>query len=366
MIPRIVLHVLPAFAAIAQQAGTNSSDAVNAHCAADAANCLLQGCCQTSGHKCSMKGVYTAYCRSASPPASWFGHEITKSTAPNGGETSDNRLIATTTVAVQDGGGGSGDSSNECNRNDAVNANCAADNANCLHQGCCRTSGHKCFMKDGYTAFCRSHIPPASWFGHELRRSTAPNGGKASDDGRITTTTIAVQGGGGSDDSGNQGGGGSHDSSNQGSRNDVVNANCAADTANCLHQGCCKTSGHKCFMKDVNAAFCRSGSPPASWFGHELRTPTTPSGGETSDDGAIIVDEQVQDGSHLGGVASVVSPRLVMAGVAMIFVMGASLLAVKFRRWQQPSSDGRGIPQLLSSHEEDMKGLQHAMATRQW
>jgi len=139
---------------------------------------------------------------------------------------------------------------------------------------------------------------------------------------------------------------------------DAVNANCAADTANCILQGCCKTSGHKCFMKDAHTAFCRSGSPPASWFGHELRKSTAPNGVETWDDRPIIFDEQVQDGPPLGGVASVVSPNLVMAGVAMMFMMGASLIAIKLRRWRQPSFDGRGMPQLLRSHEEDMEGLQ--------
>lgn len=72
-----------------------------------------------------------------------------------------------------------------------------------------------------------------------------------------------------------------------------------------------------------------------------------------------MFDEQVHDGPLVGGVASAVSPNLVMAGIAMMFVMGASLLAIKLRRRrQQLSSDGRGIPQLLSPHEEDMEGLQ--------
>jgi len=71
-----------------------------------------------------------------------------------------------------------------------------------------------------------------------------------------------------------------------------------------------------------------------------------------------MFEEQVQDVSLAGGVASAVSPNLVMAGVAMMFVMGASLVAIKLRRWRrQPSSDGRGIPQLLSSHETDETAL---------
>jgi len=111
-------------------------------------------------------------------------------------------------------------------------------------------------------------------------------------------------------------------------------------------------------MKDAFTAFCRSGSPPAGWFGHEIRKSTAPNGGETSDDRPILLDEQVQDGPLLGGVASVVSPNLVMAGVTMMFVMGASsLLAIKLRRRRQPNSDGRGIPQLLSSHQTDETAL---------
>merc|ERR1712110_456272 len=75
--------------------------------------------------------------------------------------------------------------------------------------------------------------------------------------------------------------------------------------------------------------------------------------------GTIMFDEQVQEGPLVGGVARTVSPNLLMACVAMMFVMGASLVAFKLRRRrQQPSCDGKGIPQLLSSHEEDVEGLQ--------
>jgi len=208
------------------------------------------------------------------------------------------------------------DSSNRGNRNDAVNANCAADTANCLHQGCCKTSGHKCFMKDASTAFCRSGSPPTSWFGHEIRKSNAPNGG--------TTTTVTGQG--------RPGQRGGHDT-------------CSAAFSQCGGKNwngptCCESGCH-----------CRSVN---KWHSQ-----CTPPAGSHRCGGTIIFDEQVQDGPLLDGVASAVSPNLVMAGVAMMLVMGASLLAIRLRRWQWlPSSDGRGIPQLLSPHEEDVEALQ--------
>jgi len=219
--------------------------------------------------------------------------------------------------------GGSGDSSNPGNRNDGVNANCAGDTTNCLHLGCCKTSGHKCFMKDALSAFCLSGSPPASWFGHEIIKSTAPDGGKTTHDRPFTTTTVAVQGGGGQDG---------------------ADGTCSAAFGQCGGKSwngptCCESGCH-----------CRS---EGEWYSQ-----CAPPAGSHRCGGTIVFDE-VHDGPLVGGVASAVSPNLVMAGVAMMFVMGASLLAIKLRRRrQQLSSDGRGVPQLLSPHEEDMEGLQ--------
>merc|ERR1712038_1705013 len=57
-------------------------------------------------------------------------------------------------------------------------ADCASDISNCITVGCCKTSGHKCLMKDGYTAFCRSSVPEG-WWGHEIHRSNSPATGPA-------------------------------------------------------------------------------------------------------------------------------------------------------------------------------------------
>jgi len=51
---------------------------------------------------------------------------------------------------------------------------------------------------------------------------------------------------------------------------------CANDDSNCIHLGCCKALGHKCFLKNTGEAFCRA-SPPAGWLGHEIR-PQVPKG----------------------------------------------------------------------------------------
>lgn len=46
---------------------------------------------------------------------------------------------------------------------------------------------------------------------------------------------------------------------------------CANDDANCIHLGCCRTLGHKCFQKNLGEAFCTT-SAPADWLGHEIRS----------------------------------------------------------------------------------------------
>jgi len=138
-------------------------------------------------------------------------------------------------------------------RDGGSSGGCAPDTTtNCMEAGCCKTSGHKCWMKDSETAFCRSSSP-LGWYGHEIIRSTEPNTGDA--DG-ATTTAAAQNGGKGSAD-----------------------GTCSPDTTtNCMEAGCCKTSGHKCWMKDRETAFCRSSSPQG-WYGHEIIRSTAPNSG---------------------------------------------------------------------------------------
>jgi len=208
------------------------------------------------------------------------------------------------------------DGSNPSDRNDGDNDDCVADTTNCLHKGCCKTSGHKCWMKDAYSAFCRTS-PPADWWGHEIIKSPEPNNDH-DNDVRITTTTVADQLGG----------------------------TCSAAFGQC---GGKNWNGPTCCESGCE---CRS---EGEWYSQ-----CAPPAGSHRCAGIINFNEQVQEGPLAGEVASAISPNLVMAGVAMMFVMGASLLAIKLRRrqQQQPSCDGRGIPQLLSPHEEDMESLQ--------
>jgi len=157
------------------------------------------------------------------------------------------------------------------------------------------------------------------------RRATEPSNGDATGHSRITTTTVAVSGGGGGQDG--------------------IDGTCSAAFGQCGGKNwngptCCETGCH-----------CRS---EGEWYSQ-----CAPPAGSHRCGGTIMFDEQVQEGPVVGGVARTVSPNLLMACVAMMFVMGASLVAFKLRRRrQQPSCDGKGIPQLLSSHEEDVEGLQ--------
>merc|ERR550539_1156714 len=124
------------------------------------------------------------------------------------------------------------------------------------------------------------------------------------------------------------------------------------------NDGTCSAAFGQCGGKNWNGpTCCESGCHCRSegeWYSQ-----CAPPAGSHRCAGTIMFDEQVQEGPVVGGVARTVSPNLLMACVAMMFVMGASLVAFKLRRLrQQPSCDGKGIPQLLSSHEEDVEGLQ--------
>jgi len=198
------------------------------------------------------------------------------------------------------GDGGSGDG-------------CAPDTTtNCIKAGCCKTSGHKCWMKDGYTAFCRSSSPQG-WYGHEIIGSNAPNsgetdGGSGGGHSRITTTIAAVQSGGEGD------------------------GTCSAAFGQC---GGKHWNGPKCCQSGCH---CRH---EGEWYSQ-----CEPPAGNHMCGGTVILAEQVQESPILEGVGSVGSSNVVMAGVAMMFVTGA-LLAIKLgKRRQQPI------------HEEDMEALE--------
>eukprot|EP00419_Tripos_fusus_P058147 CAMPEP_0172927768 /NCGR_PEP_ID=MMETSP1075-20121228/217638_1 /TAXON_ID=2916 /ORGANISM="Ceratium fusus, Strain PA161109" /LENGTH=396 /DNA_ID=CAMNT_0013789043 /DNA_START=209 /DNA_END=1396 /DNA_ORIENTATION=- len=74
---------------------------------------------------------------------------------------------------------------------------CVDDGHNCFHAGCCRTVGHKCFMKDAFEAFCKSSVP-AGWLGHELLGHPQPIATTRTTTRATTTiatTTTATQNG---------------------------------------------------------------------------------------------------------------------------------------------------------------------------
>jgi beta-glucanase (GH16 family) len=106
---------------------------------------------------------------------------------------------------------------------------CVDDGQNCIHVGCCKRSEHKCYMKDLDEAFCKASSP-AGWLGHELISRQEP----------ISEPVPAP-----------------------------LPTECVDDGQNCIHVGCCKRSEHKCYMKDLDEAFCTA-NIPAGWLGHEL------------------------------------------------------------------------------------------------
>merc|ERR1719317_62794 len=64
---------------------------------------------------------------------------------------------------------------------------CVDDGHNCFHAGCCKTVGHKCYMKDAFGAFCKSSVP-AGWLGHELIGHPQPISTTTRTTTRTTTT----------------------------------------------------------------------------------------------------------------------------------------------------------------------------------
>jgi len=187
-----------------------------------------------------------------------------------------------------DGGSGSGTTEG---------ADCTTENTNCIKIGCCKTAGHKCFMKDGTSAFCRSSSP-AGWYGHEVIRSSVPNSGTADDQSRITTTTVAVQPGG------------------QGTATDST---CSAAFGQCGGKNwngptCCQ-SGCRCRHEGDWYSQCE---PPA---------------GNHVCSAVVVLAEQAEEGPLTDGVGHVGgSLILAMAGVAMMFVLGTSVLAIKMAK----------------------------------
>merc|ERR1712038_801861 len=156
-----------------------------------------------------------------------------------------------------------------------------------------------------------------SWYGHEIIGSKAPNGGGGHS--RITTTT-AVQSDG----------------------EEGPDGTCSAAFGQCGGKNwngptCCQ-SGCRCRHEGEWYSQCE---PPAG--NHMCGAVET-----------VILAEQGQDVHLMDRVGSAVSLNQVMAGVAMMLVMGAGLTAIKcVRRQQQLSRDVETGTLLRSEYEEE-------------
>merc|ERR1719221_1769048 len=156
-------------------------------------------------------------------------------------------------------------------------------------------------MKDGYTAFCRSSAP-AGWWGHVIHKSSAPAPGPAPGPAPRPAPVPAPPSG--------------------------TDGTCSAAFGQCGGKNwngptCCQ-SGCQCRHEGEWYSQC---DPPA---GNHMC-----GGVET-----FFLSEQGQDVHLMDRVGSAVSLNQVMAGVAMMLVMGAGFTAFKLvRRQQQLSRD---------------------------
>lgn len=194
-------------------------------------------------------------------------------------------------------------------------ADCASDVSNCIKVGCCKTSGHKCFMKDGYTAFCRSSAP-AGWWGHVIHKSSAPAPGPAPGPAPRPAPVPAPPSG--------------------------TDGTCSAAFGQCGGKNwngptCCQ-SGCQCRHEGEWYSQCE---PPAG--NHMCGAVET----------VIGLSEQGQDVHLKDRAGSAVSlNRVMMAGVAMMLVMGAGFTAIKVvRRQQQLSRDAERGTLLIDTYD---------------
>jgi len=221
-------------------------------------DCSYTACCATQGHRCYRKNANFSGCRASCLPGLLVGDPVRLLTPWSCQPVSKQQEIcslphedcshtaccatqgqrcykknemfsgcrATCTPGLHDGDPEQYRTPWSCELADNQRPHCADDNSDCVDLGCCKTQGHKCFMKTLSTAFCKAS-QPAGWLGHEVRPHRP--------------------------------------------RDDARRPHCADDNSDCVHLGCCKTMGHKCFMKSPSKAFCRA-SPPAGWLGHEIRS----------------------------------------------------------------------------------------------
>jgi len=109
---------------------------------------------------------------------------------------------------------------------------CSLNNEDCSHTGCCVEAGHRCYKKDEHFAGCRSSCTPG-YHVHDPWEYRTP------------WSCEPVN---------------------------KLHPDCAADDHHdCMHLGCCKTPGHKCYMKTQWNAFCRA-SKPVGWLGHTIKS----------------------------------------------------------------------------------------------
>jgi len=186
-------------------------------------------------------------------------------------------------------------------------ADCASDVSNCIKVGCCKTSGHKCFMKDGYTAFCRSSAP-AGWWGHVIHKSSAPAPGPAPGPAPRPAPVPAPPSG---------------------------------------TDGTCSAAFGQCGGKNWNGPTCCQSGCQCRHEGEWYSQCEPPAGNHMCGAAAetIIYAQDVHLEDRAGSAVSL--NRVMMAGVAMMLVMGAGFTAIKVVRRQQQLSRGAESGTLL-------------------
>jgi len=163
-------------------------------------DCSHTACCATSGHRCYKKNANFSGCRASCTPGINVGDPV-KLMTPWSCEPVTKRQDI-----------------------------CSLPHEDCLHTECCATLGHRCYKKNDDFSGCRASCTPGLHIGDPVPYRTP--------------WSCELM--------------------------DKRHPHCADDNSDCIHLGCCKTKGHKCFMKTVGTAFCKT-SRPAGWLGHEVR-----------------------------------------------------------------------------------------------
>jgi len=151
-------------------------------------DCSHTACCVTQGHQCYRKNANFSGCRAGCSPGLLVGDPVRLLTPWSCQPVSKQQEI------------------------------CSLPHEDCSHTACCATQGQRCYKKNEMFSGCRATCTPGLHDGDPEQYRT-PWSCELADNQR---------------------------------------PHCADDNSDCVDLGCCKTQGHKCFMKTLSTAFCKA------------------------------------------------------------------------------------------------------------